>query len=358
MITRIPPYASFDEGGFAVSSLSGKFAWSGLVLSLGLGVTAHAAEVNLYTTREPGLIRPLLEAYTAKSGVKVNTVFVEKGLAERVAAEGARSSADILMTVDIGNLIELVDRDLAQPVRSPALEAAVPAPLRDAEGRWFALSMRARVLYADETLSGLTAATYESLADPQWTGKVCLRSGQHPYNTALISAFLVRHGAEKTEAWLRGLKANLARKAAGGDRDVARDIAADLCEVGLGNSYYVGLMRSGRGGPDQQKWGKAIKVVLPTYEGGGTHVNVSGAVVAKAAPNREEAVKLLEYLVSDEAQAVYANADYEYPVKAGAAIDPLLASLGTLTIDQTPLLEIARNRKAASLLVDKVGFDN
>ena len=336
----------------------GSGIYGALCLSLCLGSVASAAEVNLYTTREPGLIRPLLDAYSAKSGVKVNTVFVEKGLAERVAAEGARSAADLVMTVDIGNLIELVDRDLARPVRSPALEAAVPAPLRDADGRWFALSMRARVLYADRGLDDVTAATYESLADPQWKGKVCLRSGQHPYNTALISAFLVRHGADKTEAWLRGVKDNLARKAAGGDRDVARDIAADLCEVGLGNSYYVGLMRSGRGGPDQQKWGEAIKVVLPTFEGGGTHVNVSGAVVARNAPNRDEAIKLLEYLVSDEAQALYAKIDYEYPVKAGATIDPLLASLGTLTFDPTPLVEIARNRKAASLLVDKVGFDN
>ncbi|WP_422230205.1 extracellular solute-binding protein [Methylorubrum rhodinum] len=335
---------------------TGRLVCFGWVLTLG-GV-AQAAEVNLYTTREPGLIRPLLDAYTARSGVKVNTVFVEKGLAERVAAEGARSQADLVMTVDIGNLIELVDRDLAQPVRSAALEAAVPAPLRDSEGRWFGLSMRARVLYADKGLSDLSAATYEELADPKWKGKVCLRSGQHPYNTALISAFLVRHGAEKTEAWLKGVKANLARKAAGGDRDVARDIAADLCEVGLANSYYVGLMRSGRGGPDQQKWGEAIKVVLPTFEGGGTHVNVSGAIVARNAPNRDEAVKLLEYLVSDEAQALYARTDYEYPVKSGAAVDPLLSAFGTLAIDTTPLVEIARNRKAASLLVDKVGFDN
>ncbi|MFF8802617.1 MULTISPECIES: extracellular solute-binding protein [unclassified Methylobacterium] len=329
-----------------------------LGLSLALSGRAESAEVNLYTTREPGLIRPLLDAYTAKSGVKVNTVFVEKGLAERVAAEGARSNADVVMTVDIGNLIELVDRELAQPVRSAALESAVPAALRDADGRWFALSMRARVLYADKALSSLDAATYESLADPKWKGKICLRSGQHPYNTALIAAYLVRHGAEKTEAWLKGVKANLARKAAGGDRDVARDIAADLCEIGLANSYYVGLMRSGRGGPDQQKWGEAIKVVLPTFEGGGTHVNVSGAIVAKNAPNRDEAVKLLEYLVSDEAQALYAKTDFEYPVKPGAAVDPLLQALGPLTFDSTPLVEIARNRKAASLLADKVGFDN
>ena len=320
---------------------------------------AQAAEVNLYTTREPGLIRPILDAYTARTGTAVNTVFVEKGLAERVAAEGERAKADVLMTVDIGNLIELVDRGLAQPVKSAALEAAVPASLRDPDGRWFALSSRARVAYADaRDFAGLRALSYEELADPKWRGKLCLRSGQHPYNTALIAHHLVKHGPEKTEAWLKGVKANLARKPAGGDRDIARDILAETCEIGLGNSYYVGLMRSGKGGPEQVKWGEAITVALPTFEGGGTHVNVSGAVVAKNAPNRDEAVKLLEYLVSDEAQALYAKANYEYPVKAGAAIDPLLSTMGPLSIDPTPLAEIARNRKAASLLVDKVGFDN
>ena len=320
---------------------------------------AEAAEVNLYTTREPGLIRPILDAYTAKTGVTVNTVFVEKGLAERVAAEGERAKADMLMTVDIGNLIELVDRGLAQPVKSAALESAVPAPLRDPEGRWFSLSTRARVAYADaRDLASLKSLAYEDLADPKWKGKLCLRAGQHPYNTALIAHYLVKHGPEKAEAWLKGVKANLARKPAGGDRDVARDILAETCELGLGNSYYVGLMRSGKGGPEQVKWGEAITVVLPAFEGGGTHVNVSGAVVAKHAPNRDEAVKLLEYLVSDEAQGLYAQMNYEYPVKAGAPIDPLLTAMGPLTIDPTLLAEIARNRKAASLLVDKVGFDN
>ncbi|WP_018045238.1 extracellular solute-binding protein [Methylobacterium sp. 88A] len=318
---------------------------------------ATAAEVNIYTTREPGLIKPLLDAYTAKSGVTVNTVFVEKGLAERVASEGERSKADVLMTVDIGNLIELVDRGLAQPVRTETLEAAVPAPSRDAGGLWYALSMRARVAYADKDLAE-KALTYEDLADPKWKGKLCLRSGQHPYNTALIAHYIVKHGPDKAKEWLTGVKANLARKPSGGDRDVARDILAGTCAVGLGNSYYVGLMRSGKGGPDQQKWGDGIKVVLPVFTSGGTHVNVSGAVVAKSAPNRDEAVKLLEYLVSDEGQGLYAKANFEYPVKAGAPIDPQLTALGPLTIDTVPLAEIARNRKAASLLVDTVGFDN
>jgi iron(III) transport system substrate-binding protein len=216
--------------------------------------------------------------------------------------------------------------------------------------------MRARVLYVDKDLD-LASFTYEELADPEWRGRVCIRSGQHPYNTALIGAYLVHHGEAATETWLRGVKANLARPATGGDRDVARDIMGGICDIGIANSYYVGLMRSGSGGPEQERWGDAIKVILPTFEGGGTQVNVSGAVVAKHAPNRAAAVRLLEYLVSDSAQRLFAEANFEYPVKAGAPIDPIIAALGSLTVDSISLSDIARTREAASRLVDRVGFD-
>ena len=317
---------------------------------------AAAQGVNLYTTREPGLVQPLVEAFTRATGIKVNSIFVRDGLAERVAAEGAKSPADLLMTVDFGELVHLVDRGLTQPVQSRTLEQAIPAHLRDGEGRWFALSLRARVLYAERGLD-LTAFTYEQLADPRWKGKVCIRAGQHPYNTAMIAAYLARHGEARTEAWLRGLKANLARKATGGDRDVARDIMGGICDIGIANSYYVGLMRSGAGGPVQETWGAAIKVILPTFEGGGTQVNVSGASVARHAPNRAAAVRFLEYLVSDEAQRIYAEANYEYPVKPGATVHPIIAALGTLRVDMLSLTEIARHRAAASRLVDKVGLD-
>jgi iron(III) transport system substrate-binding protein len=326
--------------------------------ALGVAAGADAAEVNLYTTREPGLIQPLLEKFTAATGIKVKTVFVRDGLAERVAAEGRRSPADVLMVVDIGNLIDLVDRGVTQPVKSATLEAAIPAQLRDPDGHWFALSLRARVLYASKDRTKLTAFRYEDLARPEWKGKVCLRSAQHPYNTAVIAAYIAHHGEAAAEAWLRGVKANLARRPGGGDREVARDILGQLCDIGLGNSYYVGRMRSGSGGPEQKKWGDAINVVLPTFENGGTHVNVSGAAIAKNAPNRDAAVKLLEFLVSPEAQAEYAKTNYEYPVRPGAGIDPLIAALGTLTPDSLPLAEIARHRKAASLMAERIGFDN
>jgi iron(III) transport system substrate-binding protein len=316
-----------------------------------------ASEVNLYTTREPGLMQPLLDAFTAETGIKVNTVFLKDGLAERVASEGPRSPADVLMTVDFGQLTELAERGLTQAIRSEVLEAAVPAQLRDPEGNWYALSMRARTFYLAKGLEQ-KEFTYEELADPKWKGQVCIRSGQHPYNTALIAHMIARHGEESAEAWLRGVKANLARKAGGGDREVARDIMGGLCEIGPANSYYVGLMRSGAGGADQKKWGESIDVALPRFKDGGTHVSISGAGIARHSPNRAEAVKLLEYLVSDAAQAIYARANYEYPVKAGAELDPLIAALGQLTPDTTSLREIAAHRRAASLLVDKVGFDN
>lgn len=330
-----------------------------VALAAGLGAgPAAAQELNLYTTREPGLIKPLLDAFTEMSGVRVNSVFVKEGLAERVAAEGANSPADVMMTVDFGNLVDLVDKGVTQPVKSATLESIVPANLRDPQGHWFALSMRARVLYASQERAKLAAFSYEDLADPKWQGRLCIRSGQHPYNTALIAHVIAKDGPAKAEEWLRGVKANLARKAAGGDREVARDILGGLCDIGIANHYYVGIMRSGAGGPEQQKWAQAIDVVLPNFETGGTHVNISGAAIAKNAPNRAEALKLLEFLASDEGQALFARVNYEYPIRAGAKPDPIVAKFGELKPDPMPIAEIAKHRKAASQLVDKLGFDN
>jgi iron(III) transport system substrate-binding protein len=327
-----------------------------LAASLAIGTPAAAQEINLYTTREPGLIQPLMDSFTKATGIKVNSIFVKDGLTERVAAEGTRSPADVLMTVDVGALVDLVEKGVTQPVRSAALEAAVPANLRASDGSWFALSLRARVVYARKDLA-LSSVTYEELADPKWKGKLCTRAGQHPYNTALIAAYIAHHGEANAETWLTGLKAALARKATGGDRDGARDIMGNICDIAVANSYYVGLMRSGAGGPDQQKWGDAIKVILPAFAKGGTHVNVSGASIAKHSPNKAGAVRFLEYLVSDAAQKIYAEANYEYPVKAGAAVHPIIGALGSLKVDPLPLTEVARHRAAASKLVDKVGFD-
>jgi iron(III) transport system substrate-binding protein len=319
---------------------------------------ASSAEVNLYSTREAGLLQPLLAAYTEKTGVKVNTVFLSTGLAERVAAEGASSPADVLMVVDIGNLADLVKRGVTQPLRSPALDEAIPPSLRDPEGNWVALSLRARAIFVAKDRVSDPAMTYEALADPRWHGKICMRSGQHPYNTALFVAMIAKEGEPGTGEYLKALKANLARRPGGGDRDVARDILAAICDVGLSNTYYAGLMLSGAGGPDQKRWAEAVRVVLPTFkDGAGTHVNVSGAALARHAPNRAEALRLLEFLVTPEAQRLYANANFEYPVRQGVPLDPIVAGFGTLKVDPTPLGAIAAKREEASLLVDRIGFD-
>jgi iron(III) transport system substrate-binding protein len=323
------------------------------------GLAMAAGEVNLYTTREPALIQPLIDAFTREQGgIKVNTVFIKDGLLERVRAEGARSPADVLMAVDIGNLIDLVGGGVTQPVASATLESALPANLRDPQGHWFALSLRDRVLYADKDLP-ITRFTYEELADPRWKGKVCIRSGQHPYNTSLIAAMIVNNGEAEAERWLRGVKANLARKAAGGDRDVARDILGGICDIGIANSYYVGQMKNATAGSDARKWGDAIKAIRPTFaKTGGTHVNISGAAVAVHAPNKDNAIRLLEYLVSEPAQAIYAQGNYEYPIRANVSQNPVMSALGPMKVDSLSVAEIARYRRQASQLVDKVGFDN
>jgi iron(III) transport system substrate-binding protein len=322
-----------------------------------LQATALAAEINIYTTRESALIDPLLKAYSETSGVKFNLVFMKDGLAERVAAEGQSSPADILMAVDAGNLIDLVAKDLAQPMESNIITKSVPASLRGPNNEWISLSKRARVIYAAKDVA-LDNPTYESLADPKWAGQICIRSGQHPYNTALVAAYIAHHGAEKAETWLTAIKDNLARKPSGGDRDVAKDILGGICKIGIANSYYVGLMRSGKGGPEQKPWGDAINVYLPQFEDGGTHVNISGAVLAKYSPNKDEAVKFLEFLVSPEAQKVFAEANFEYPVTVDVKVDPLISALGDLTADERPLSDILSYRKQASDLIEKVGFDN
>ena len=262
------------------------------------------------------------------------------------------------MVVDYGMLIDMVKRGLTQPVHSQVLDAAIPETLRGPDGEWYAMSMRARVIYASKERVDQDSMTYEDLADPKWKGRVCIRSGQHPYNNALFAAMIAKDGAEKTKDYLTALHANLARTAGGGDRDVARDILADICDVGLGNSYYVGLMRSGTGGPEQKEWGDSIKVILPTFaDHAGTHVNISGASVARHAPHKENAVRLLEFLVSPEAQAIYASGNYEYPVVAGAKLDPIVAAFGDLTVDTLPLHDIYDHRREASELVDEIGFD-
>jgi iron(III) transport system substrate-binding protein len=323
----------------------------------GAALPASAQELNLYTYREPGLIKPLLDEFTKETGIKVNTMFASSGLEERLRTEGQNSPADILLTVDIGRLQQAKDYGVTQPVKSEVLEKTIPAAYRDPEGHWFGVSLRGRVVYASKDRVKLNAITYEELADPKWKGKVCTRSGQHLYNISLFAAAIGHMGEAKAEEWLKGLKANLARKPSGGDREQAKDIMAGVCDIALGNTYYVGLMRNDSNS-EQRQWGDAVKVIMPTFQGGGTHVNISGVAMVKSAPNRQNALKFMEFMVSDTAQEIHADVNYEYPVKAGIPLDETVAAFGEIKPDMLAIAEIAKRRKAASELVDKVRFDN
>jgi len=317
-------------------------------------------EVNVYTNRKLRRIQPLMDAYTHETGIKVNLVLITDDVVEYMKAEGDQSPADVLITVDIGRLLDLVDSGVTQPIKSRILESVIPANLRDVNGQWYALSLRDRVLYAEKHLE-LSSFHYEDLADPKYKGKVCIRSGQHPYNTALVAAMIAHNGTELTEQWLRGVKANLAREATGDEHDVARDIFSGVCDIGLANALHAARLKNAERGTEARKWGSVIKVIRPTFadkKNSGTHVNISGAVVAKHAPHKKNAIKLLEFLVSKPAQSIYAQANYEYPVRAGVKLDPIVARFGPLKADPLPLTEIARYRKLASTLLDKVGFDN
>lgn len=315
-----------------------------------------AQSVNLYTTREPELLNPVLEAFTKDTGIKVNTVFLKDGLEQRVKAEGANSPADVMIMVDAAQMISAKDAGITQPIKSAVVDKAVPSQLRDPQNDWVTLTKRARIVVVSKDRVQQDTITYEDLADPKWKGKFCIRAGQHPYNNAFFGAYLARNGAEKTEAYLKALKANVARKPGGGDRDVARDIQSGLCDIAIINTYYIGLMSQAKN--EQKGWFDAIKPLKTTFANGGTHVNISGAAIAKNAPNKDNAVKLVEYMVGEKAQTLYGDGNYEFPVNPDVKESAAVKLLGAVTVDTTPLTEIGKNRKAAADLVDKVGFDN
>lgn len=317
-----------------------------------------AGEVNVYSYRQPYLIEPLLKQFTDETGIKVNVIFAEKGLIERIQAEGRNSPADVLLTVDVANLTQATSAGIAQPVSSPLVEAAVPPAYRASDGQWIGLTRRARVIYASKERVEQDAITYEELADPKWRGKICMRSGQHSYNVALIASMIAHHGEQWTEKWLKGVKANLARKPAGNDRLQVKGVYAGECDLALGNTYYMAAMLTDEKEPEQKAWAESVNIVFPNTEDRGTHINISGAVVAKYAPHKENAIKLLEFLASDKGQQMYAEVNYEYPVKEGVPWSPLVKSWGDFKPDPIPLDEIAALRKTASELVDKVGFDD
>ena len=314
-----------------------------------------AEEVNVYSHRQPELVQPLFDAFTAATGITVNVAHVDKGLVERLQAEGDRSPADLVMTVDIARLAQVVDAGVTQPVQSDILTANIPAEFRDPGNQWFGLTSRARIVYAsNERVKDGEVTTYEDLADPKWKGRICTRPGTHDYNLALMSAMIAHHDEAYAKAWAAGVKANLAHKPEGGDRDQVKSIWAGECDISLGNTYYMGQMVAD---PEQQEWAKSVRIIFPTFEDGGTHVNVSGVAMTKSAPNKDAALKLMEFLASDEAQKIYAETNHEFPLKAGVERSALVASWGEFTPDTIPLTDLAKLRPTALKLMEEVNFD-
>jgi iron(III) transport system substrate-binding protein len=318
--------------------------------------SANAEEVNVYSYRQPDLVKPLFDAFSAQSGIKVNVAFLNKGMVERLVAEGKRSPADVVMTVDIARLAALVEAGVTQPVASEVLAANIPETFRDPDNQWFGLTSRARVIFASkETVQPGEVTTYEDLADPKWKGRICIRSGTHPYNLALFSAVIAHLGEDGAREWLQGLRANLARKPQGNDRGQIKAVWAGECDIALGYTYYMGVMLND---PEQKQWADAVNVIFPRFENGGTHVNLSGMAMTRAAPNKAEAIELMEFLSSAVAQEIYAATNFEYPVLKSAKVSDLVASWGEFTPDTVNLMELAKLRKTALRLVEEINFDN
>ena len=325
------------------------------LLALAFATPSLAEEVNIYSHRQPELIQPLLDQFTAETGITVNVAFVDQGMAERLKAEGDRSPADLILTVDIGRLVEVVNAGVTQPVLSDVLTANIPAAFRDPGNQWFGLTSRARVVYADkERVKPGEITTYEDLADPKWQGRICMRSGLSDYNIALTAAYLLHHTPEETRAWLTALKGNLAHKPAGVDRDQAKSIWAGECDIAIGNTYYVGQMLND---PVDREYAQALRIDFPVFAGGGTHMNISGIAMTKAAPDRAAALKLMEWLTTDEAQKIYAETNHEFPIKPGVARSALVQGWGEFTPDAVSLSDIAKQRPAAVKLMEEVDFD-
>jgi iron(III) transport system substrate-binding protein len=324
---------------------------------LGSAADAWAAEeVNVYTTRQEVLIRPLLDTFEKESGIRVNVVFAKEGVIERLKSEGANSPADAILTADVGYILQAKDEGLLQPIRSEVLNAAIPAQYRDPEGAWYGLSLRARpIMYAKDRVDPAELSTYEDLADPKWKGRICVRSSSNIYNQSLVSSLIAANGVEKVEEWANGFVANFAREPAGGDRDQIMAVAAGECDIAIANTYYLAGMLAGDDAA-QNEAARKVGVSWPNQEGRGAHVNISGGGVTASAQHADAAVKLLEFMVSDEAQRIYAEAVNEYPVKPGIPPSATVAGFGEFKADPLNLAVIGEHNAEAVRLMDRAGW--
>ncbi len=342
----------------ALRALAPAAAALALLLAMPAARAAEEPVLNLYSARHYQTDEALYGNFTRATGIRINRIEAgDEQLLERIKSEGAMSPADVLMIVDAARLWSAQQAGLFQSVKTPLLEARIPASLRDPDGNWYGFSSRARVIVYDKaTVNPADVATYESLASPKVKGRVCTRSGSHPYNLSLVAALIAHNGEAKTEEWAKRVVANMARTPRGGDTDQIKSVAAGECGVALTNTYYyVRLMRSAK--PEEREWAAKTGVVWPDQASYGTHINIAGAGVLRHAPHRENAIRFLEYLASDEAQSYFANGNNEWPaVKGAVAKNPELEALGAFKADALPIATLGRNTPAAQKLLDRAGW--
>jgi iron(III) transport system substrate-binding protein len=331
--------------------------FAALLLAAGAS-TAQESAVNIYSSRHYQTDQALYEGFTKATGIRVSRIEAsDDALMQRIRSEGARSPADVLITVDAGRLWRIQEAGLFQPVRSQTLENRIPAVFREADGHWFGYSLRARVIaYNKEKVKPAEVPTYESLADPKWKGRVCVRSSTNVYNLSMMGALIERLGEAQAEQWARAVRENFAREPKGGDTDQIKSVAAGECDVALANHYYYArLARSSK--PEEKAFADKVGLVFPNQSSSGTHVNVSGAGVLKNAPNREAAIRFLEYLASDEAQRYFADGNNEWPIVPGAQVtNPALSAFGEFRYDPINVAVLGRNQASAQKLFDRVGW--
>lgn len=328
----------------------------GLLCILPLNATARE-EVNVYSARKENLIKPLLDEFTKTTGIKVNLVTSKAdALLKRLQSEGRNSPADLLLTTDAGRLYRAKTAGVIQAIDSAILNTAIPAHYRDPQGFWYGLSVRARpILYVKGKVDPQTLSRYEALADPQWKGRICIRSSSNIYNQSLVASMIASDGEAATQTWARAFVGNFARPPKGGDRDQIKAAAAGLCDIAIANTYYLGAMIHSDESAQREAASK-VAIFWPNQAGRGAHVNISGAAVTAGAPHKANAIKLLEFLVSDASQRWYAQVNYEYPVKPGVPWSDTLSAWGPFKADQLNMGLLGENNAEALKLMDRVGW--
>ena len=330
--------------------------FAGIMLGI-LALSAVAAEeVNVYSYRQAKLIEPLLDVFTEDTGIKVNILYAKKGMLERLKSEGVNTPADLVFTVDIGRLSDVKNAGLTQEVESDILDVNIPDSQRDDNGHWYGLTQRARIIVAAKDRVKLEEITsYEGLASDDMKGRVCTRSGKHAYMVGLTAAMISYHGKEMAENWVAGVKENLARKPQGNDRAQVKAIKEGECDVAVINHYYMFNMLND---PEQSPWAESVNVIFPNQSDRGTHMNISGMAMTKHAKNKNNALKLMEYLASAKAQKMYSDVNGEYPVQEGVEWSDQLKMWGEFKRDDLDLTDVASNRGEAIKMMDRVGYDN